>query len=110
MSEEITQHLPDGDLKRILTRLGSMNKRLATLEAIDKRLAALEDKVDRPLQETRPIWEQVLARMDKLETEVTEMRAEMRDNFETLEEKINVLAEDVVTVGLDRNALTRVRV
>lgn len=98
MSEEITQHLPNGDLKRILARLDSM----------DKRLATLEDKVDRRLQETRPIWEQVLARMDKLETEVTEMRAEMRNSFETLEEKINVLSEDVVTVGLDRNALTRV--
>ena len=98
MSEEITQHLPNGDLKRILARLDSM----------DKRLATLEDKVDRHLQETRPIWEQVLARMDKLETEVTEMRAEMRNSFETLEEKINVLSEDVVTVGLDRNALTRV--
>lgn len=60
MSEEITQDLPNGDLKLILAHLNSIKARLGTLE----------DKVDRRLKETRPIWEQALK-------EILETRAEV---------------------------------
>jgi hypothetical protein len=71
MSEELTQQLPNGETRIILARLDS----------IDTRLTALEDKVDRPLQETRPIWEHVLARLEKIEFSVEEFRTETRRNF-----------------------------
>ena len=58
MSEEPTEHLLNGDLKRILERL----------ESIDSRFATLEEKVDRRLQETRPMWESVQAQIRKLDT------------------------------------------
>jgi hypothetical protein len=65
MSENSTQNMPHDGFERILKRLDS----------IDTRLSTLEDKVDRRLQETRPIWEQVLARLDKVEGRL--------DGFET---------------------------
>lgn len=99
MSEDTTQKLPNDDLKRILS----------IVESMDARLSSLEDKVDRRLQETRPIWEQVLVRMDKLEADFTEMRAEIRDGFETVSEKINVLGEDVISARARQKRLeTRV--
>jgi chromosome segregation ATPase len=69
MSEEITQHLPNGDLKRILERLDS----------IDTRLATLEEKVDRRLQETRPIWESVLAQLKEVNTRLIRVEDENKD-------------------------------
>ena len=90
MSEETTQHLPDGDLKRILTRLDS----------IDARLTTLENKVDRRLQETRPMWEQVLAELGNL-------KDEMRNGFRKLERQVGLLAEDVLVVRADQRDLEK---
>jgi DNA repair ATPase RecN len=61
MSEDRTQQLPDGDMKQVLALLNSINT----------RLTALEEKVDRRLQETRPIWEQVLSRLTEIETRLS---------------------------------------
>jgi chromosome segregation ATPase len=69
MSEEPTQHLPDGDLKQILARLDS----------IDKRLGTLEEKVDRRLQETRPIWESVLEQLKEVNVRLTRVEDENKD-------------------------------
>ncbi len=72
MSEELTQQLPNDDLKRILARLDS----------IDGRLVTLEDKVDRRLQETRLIWEQVLKRLDGVESRLNGVETRL-DGVET---------------------------
>lgn len=69
MSEEITQNLPNGDLKQILARLDS----------IDKRLGTLEEKVDRRLQETRPIWESVLEQLKEVNVRLTRVEDENKD-------------------------------
>jgi len=81
MSEDPTKNLPDEGLRLILARLDS----------IDTRLTNLEDKVDRRLKETRPIWEQVLARLNSMEEE-------MRSGFRKLERQMGLLAEDVMVV------------
>ena len=107
MSEETTQNLPQGNLGLILVRLDSIDSRLGNVENrlsnVGNRLYMLEDKVDRRLQETRPIWEQVLVRLDgvesrfdgmesrfgglesKVETEVTGLREEVRAGFRRFE-------------------------
>ena len=69
MSEETTQNLADGDLRQVLARLAS----------IDERLARLEDKVDRRLQETRPIWESVLEQLKEVNARLTRVEAENKD-------------------------------
>lgn len=94
MSEEPTQQLPSDDLRRILAYVESIDSRLvrfdekltrlddkidARLARFDERLTSLEEKVDRRLQETRPIWEQVLARLDAVEAGMAEVKAELAD-------------------------------
>ena len=81
MSEDHTQHFQNGDLRFIRERLDS----------IDSRLATLEDRVDRRLQETRPIWESVLeqlkdlnVRQAKIENENKDFRRMFRSAFSDL--------------------------
>ena len=116
MSKDLTQPLPNDNSARILQLLTSIDTRVTSL---DTRLSSLEEKVDRRLQETRPIWEQVLARVEKLEIGVAAIRAdvatiqvnvaaiqsnaqEFRDetdrHFETLKLQMEVLTEDVIPV------------
>ena len=86
MSEDLTKQMPNEDTRLILTRLDSIDTRLdsvdsrlgsvdSRLTSVETRLGTLEDKVDRRLQETKPIWERALA-------EIAEVRAEMRAGFE----------------------------
>ena len=92
MSEELTQQLPNDTLRLILARLDSIDSRLdrmdTRLDGLEVRLTALEEKVDRRLQETRPIWEQVLARLDTLE-------AEMRTGFRRISREMGVVGKDM---------------
>jgi chromosome segregation ATPase len=74
MSEDRTQNLPGGDLKEVISLLRSIDGRLTTVEI---RLTALEDKVDRRLQETRPIWEQVLGKLTNVEERLTRVEEEL---------------------------------
>lgn len=90
MSEEPTQNLPQDGVGQILARLDS----------IDTRLTALEDKGDRRLQETRPIWEQVLAKLDSLESEV-------RTGFRRIERNVGMLIKDVLEVRADQRDLEK---
>ena len=123
MSEELTQHLPSDGLRLILARLDSIDSRLGNIEnrltnvesrldnvenrltTVENRLDALEDKVERRLQETRPIWEGVLeqlremnARLDRIEKDSRETRRMFRREFgelarvqDDLEERIETL-------------------
>jgi chromosome segregation ATPase len=76
MSEDRTQQLPDGDMKQVLALLGSINSRL---DSMDARLTTLEDKVERRLHDTRPIWEQVLSRLTDIETRLTNVETRLTD-------------------------------
>ena len=89
MSEDVTQQLPDGDMKQVLALLNSINE----------RLTALEEKVDRRLQETRPIWEQVLSRLTEIETRLgsVEKRLEkVEDEVYTFNRKMRVYYDDLL--------------
>jgi DNA repair exonuclease SbcCD ATPase subunit len=95
MSEDRTQQLPDDGVRLLLARF----------DLLDTRLTELEDKVDRRLQETRPIWEQVLDRLTKVETRFGKVEDEvfwlgrnfrnwtrdvlkLQEKYEDLEERI----------------------
>jgi chromosome segregation ATPase len=102
MSDELTEKLSDDSIRLILDGLKAIDTRLATLET---RLATVEEKVDRRLQETRPIWEQVLVRIEKVETIQDEFRTEVRQSFRTLERRLSVLSDDIVAVRADQKDL-----
>ena len=57
MSEDLTRNLPGDSIQQILS----------LLRGVDARLTGLEERVDRRLMETRPIWEQVLVRLDGID-------------------------------------------
>ena len=97
MNEETTRHLPSDDTKLILARLDSMDRRFDSLDkrfdsvearldsldgrvdSMDVRLITLEEKVDRRLQETRPIWESVLAETKDMNARLTRVEDGQKD-------------------------------
>jgi chromosome segregation ATPase len=100
MSEDTTRQLPDDGVRLILARFDSM----------DARLTALEDKVDRRLQETRPIWEQVLIRLTAIEERLTNVEERLtnverelvgvKEQLANVETRLGKVEEEVY--GLNR--------
>ena len=97
MSEDTTLNLPQGGVERILARLN-----------------ALEDKVDRRLQETRPMWEQVLVRLDNVESRLTGLEGgvktvqeDVRSSLRRFERQVGLLVEDVLEVRADQLDVSR---
>ncbi|HWT02357.1 MAG TPA: hypothetical protein VN256_19050 [Pyrinomonadaceae bacterium] len=88
MSEETTQQLPNDILKLILARLGT-----------------LEERVDRRLQETRPIWERALAEIAGLRAEMREgferVRGEMNHGLRRVERQVDILNHNILEVRAD---------
>ncbi|HJU55971.1 MAG TPA: hypothetical protein VJ715_15405 [Pyrinomonadaceae bacterium] len=88
MKEETTQQLPNDILKLILARLDT-----------------LEEKVDRRLQETRPIWERALAEIAALRTEMREgfekVHGELNHGLRRVDLKIDILNHDILEVRAD---------
>jgi chromosome segregation ATPase len=102
MSEELTQNLPNDDLKRILARLDSID---AGLVDMNTRL----EKLGARAYDTKPIWENALK-------EITDVRVEMREGFEKsrsetetglrrLEHKIDILNKNILDVRADQREL-----
>jgi chromosome segregation ATPase len=84
MSEDLTQSLPNEGVQLILSSLENLGGRMTALE---DRMTALEDKVDRRLMETRPIWEQVLSRLDGIDARLDKVE-ERLDKIEARLDKI----------------------
>lgn len=97
MSEEPTRNLPADSGAQILF----------LLRGIDARLTSLEERVDRRLMETRPIWEQVLLRMDGLDNRVDNLGLDTRAGFKRLERQMGQIAADYVAVRTDQSDLER---
>src|SRR6266478_6182048 len=110
MSEDLTRNLPN-DTEQILL----------LLRGVDARLNGLEERVERRLMETRPIWEQVLGRLDSVETRlngvetrldgldqrIDNLGLDMRAGFKRLERQMGQLAKDVIGVRTDQSDLER---
>jgi chromosome segregation ATPase len=132
MSEETTQDLPQDSLSLILARLDSIDSRLSNVEnrlsSVENRLSTLEEKVDRRLQDTRPIWEQVLVRLDGFEARMVsfegrmvsfegklvsfegrldDFEGELRSSLRRFDRQIETLAKDVFEVRADQRDLDR---
>ena len=95
MSEEQTERF-EGSTPfeiRVLRELASINQRLNGLEV---RLTALEEKVEARMHDTRPIWEAVLLRLDRIETRLDRMEA-----------KLDVFGRDLVETRTDVEMLKK---
>ena len=68
-----------------------MKQVLALLNSMNGRLRTLEEKVDRRLQDTRPIWEQVLSRLTDIEARLTNVETRLTSiekRLEGVEDKV----------------------
>jgi chromosome segregation ATPase len=74
MAEEITHQFPKDGFNLILARLDSIDAQFVSLNS---RMAALEEKVDKRLMDTRPIWEQVLVRLDAIESRLDSIESRL---------------------------------
>lgn len=79
MSEDPTRQIPP-DERSFEERV------LAELAALGSRMESLEEKVDRRLAETRPIWEAVLAQIEQINAELRRLNTKIdnlvKDHFE----------------------------
>jgi chromosome segregation ATPase len=118
MSEELTQNLPQDGVRQILTRLDSIDSRLSNVENrlsnVEGRLSALEDRVDRRFQDTRPIWEQVLVRLEGVEGQLVSyggrldgFEEALRSSLQRFGEQVQMLAEDVFDVRAAQRGLRK---
>jgi hypothetical protein len=92
MSEEQTERLNGGGSfeSRMLEQfallregVNSLGNRMSGLEArlsgVEVRLSALEEKVDARLRETRPIWENVLSQLEKIDSKLNVLARDLLD-------------------------------
>lgn len=96
MSEENTERFEGGTPFeiRVLRELGNLNQRL---NGLDNRLTSLEEKVDARLHDTRPIWEAVLSRLDKIEARLDSIDT----HLEGVEDKFATVAEELLDMRTD---------
>jgi len=103
MSEDTTQQLLVARLDRLIpiveetnawlqnveARLQNVEARLQNVEegqdALKAQLENLDARVEKRLQDTRPIWEGVQSRLADLDKKVDELRTEMDSRFTKLE-------------------------
>ena len=85
MSEENTERFEGGTPFeiRVLRELANIHQLLSGHEdrfnGLEARLTGLEEKVDARLRETRPIWETVLTRLERIETKMDVFTRDMMD-------------------------------
>jgi chromosome segregation ATPase len=111
MDENVTRGGPDARSfeERVFARFDAMDERMSKLEErvfarfdtleesaskLDERLSNLEEKVDRRLQETRPIWEAVQAQLKRIDTKldvVIDDLYEMRTDIKMLDNRVTTL-------------------
>ncbi len=93
------------------------------LQSVEDKVEALDNKVDQKLHDTRPIWQSVLERLDKIEADLAtlkqnqerseqssqEFRQELMSRFRQLEKDVNfyrkhaqvdvaALAKDIIDI------------
>ena len=90
MSEDPTKNLSNASFEeRVLAELAATRQELAeqrefnqqllgVVRQLDSRLTSLEDKVDARLRETRPIWDDVQARVKNIEAELRQFNRQLR--------------------------------
>lgn len=90
MSEDRTRDLPDARSfeERVLAEFVAQREFNAQLlnmvQQLNARLTTLEDKVERRLMETRPIWEAMQAQLNDVQSRLISVEAKVDDMQEQL--------------------------
>lgn len=91
MSDEITHQFPHDDIRIHVTQL-------------DKRLIVVEEKVERKLMETQPIWSHILSQFDVMNARFDSLDQQITVRFDSVDARLVRVEErlDRVEVRLDR--------
>jgi chromosome segregation ATPase len=112
-NENITQEKQDARSfeERVFARFDALDARLDSVESrlndMESRLGALEAKQ----YDTKPIWERALAEIADLRTEMNQgiekLSNEVNGALRKVEDKIDVLNENILDVRADQRDLKR---
>ena len=83
-SDDTTKQLPTEDRLDSLIKL--VQQIAQEVKALNGRVDSLEQKVDAGLQEARPVWEGVLARIEEIEISLDKVRSITHDTRGDLRE------------------------
>ncbi len=90
MSEDRTRDLPDARSfeERVLAEFAAQRdfnaQLIGMVQQLNARLTTLEDKVERRLMETRPIWEAMQAQLNDVQSRLISIEAKVDDMQEQL--------------------------
>ena len=123
MNEDLTKNLPTGNAE-ILAAIKGLEGRFIGLE---ERFNGLEEKVDKRLQDTRPIWDKLSADIGELKGDVAELKGdvaelkegqnalrtevrEIRTHMRDMDRKLSIFNDRLVEIQADyRDIYDRVR-
>jgi len=95
----------DLSMESLGRRMDSLESRMDSLEfrmqSVESQLAALDEKVDRRLMETRPIWQQVLARLDSVDSRLDRVE----EDFENIGLKFRSFQNDLLRMQTQNERL-----
>jgi chromosome segregation ATPase len=95
------------DMQDVKLRTASMENNLVYFGT---RLQNLEEKVDQKLYDTRPIWQTVLERLDRVENSLAELKADMtivKADVEMIKADMTIVKADVVTLKQTESELKK---
>ena len=113
MSEDRTKELTDARsfearvlalFDRVFTELAATR---AEVREIRDRQDALDEKVDRRLQETRPLWEAIMPEIQRLSAAVEELKVAVAENKAAIEELKAATEENKTTLKEVKDGLKR---
>ena len=91
MSDEITHQFPHGEIRAHITQL-------------DKRLIVVEEKVERKLMETQPIWSHIVSQFDVMNARFDSLDQQITVRFDSVDARLDRVEKrlDLIEVRLDR--------
>jgi hypothetical protein len=102
-NEDNTRHLSNSD-----------NQVIAAIRALEDKVANVEGIIVARFHDTRPLEREILARLEELKTGQSTMqehfesfRRETNDNFRLVNDKLDVMNDDVLTVRAKQRDLEK---
>ncbi|MCI0488997.1 MAG: hypothetical protein L0229_20585 [Blastocatellia bacterium] len=94
------------DMQRLFTLFNSLNE---NFNSLNESFVSLDEKVDKRLQDTRPMWEAVQDQLKEMDerfmARIDGLQTEMRDEFRKLTKKVEILTQDVMDVRTENRLL-----
>ena len=102
MDEDTTEDMPDARSfeERVMARFDSLDSRM---DSFDGRLTSLEEKVDRRLMETRPMWEAVQVQIESLNQKFETLS----DKFDRMSGKFDLVLSDLYDMRATARSLDK---